>query len=660
MRSAAAVQTLSSIADEFFPTEKLTVLEVPFFEDALRRGKAFQAAVAGAKPGTCLALQPGTYPPLIVRRSVYVRADIPGTVEIIAEKGQPALVSAAPCVRLQGVSLIPALGDDTAAVVHSGCLILEESEIEGTVATLNSAAKLYLTKCRIQAKGAGLQAAAGSAVFVDSSAFVSCSPGAVALENSRLEISHSRFLGCGRGAAHPADAAVRAVKASLVCSGCRLVSNEKGVVLDHCKEASLTACLFDSNAQGSVIVHGDNPPKLHGLQFRGPRAGGTEHVILNGADAEMPFCTFSDDSLLSGIVPESVALSSSANPLERALMQLKKIAVSREIKGGLEAIFRNAESALQRVERGLPVPSQLFHCVFEGETHLGQHRVGALLANFLNEVGFLSTNKLSEVFMEDLLLHKKSIEEVASESRGGALLIQVTRFENKRDAHSFYAKAREILESLIAASGNSSLLILCGERSLIRPILKQSALAEALGKQAVRFAPYVPGELLQVFTMLCEDHEIRVTPRAIEKLLLTFYMLDDRRDKRFAKSDGVRSLFETSEKQHRQRCAIRSDYTLPLDEEDLKLPLKQNADFVAASQPALITLCPKCGAEIPWLPGTSEAVSHCPDCGHAWEPGWGIWKESTFFRRLTQKEEGNGNLDAIRPASRRFKREILS
>jgi len=656
MRSAAVAQSLSSVTSEYFPAESLIILEVPFFEDSQKTGAAFLAAVSGAKPGTCLALQPGSYPPFVARRNVYIRADIPGTVEIIAEKGQPAVVAAAPCVRLEGICLRPAPGEDTAAVVHSGALILEDCKIEGTAATLNPGCRLYLGRCRVHAPGVGVHVSSDSTGIIETSAFLGCTTGISAVEDSRLEVLHCRFQGCGRDTDAGDGTAIRATKAEFYCAGGRFDGNRKGVELQHCKQAALISCVFDSNPHGSLIVNGGASPRLQSLQFWGKVPGGTDHLTLSGVEAAVEHTTFNDVSLHSGISSETELSPASSSPLDRSILQLKKIAVSQEIKGGLEAIFRNAQSALQRVEHGLPVPLQFFHCVFEGEHHLGQHRVAALLANYLKELGFLSTNKLSEVLMDELMLHKRSIDDVAKGANGGALLIQVSRFVNKREAHTFYARAREILEALINACGNSSILILCGERDIIRPILKKSALAEALGNQVVRFAPYVPGELVQVFTKLCEDHQIRVTPRAIEKLLLTFYMLDDRRDKRFARSDGVRSLFEASEKQHRQRCAAKNDYNLPLDDADLKLPLEQNADLLLASQPAFVSICPKCSAQSPWLPGTSDSISHCPGCGHSWECAWGIWKDSTFFRRTTQKEEGAGLLDDIRPIDRRFKR----
>ena len=595
MDSDDSIQTISSVTAEFFPQHDRKVVEVPFYDDATKRGRAFLDAVAGAKGNICLELQAGTYPAFSTKRNVFIRAAIPGTVEIIASPGQPALLAAAPCVRLQGISLCPAAGDGLAVAVRSGSLILKDCEIRGTVVT-GAKSRLYLATCRVLSPGVGLHVGSGSTASVETSAFLNCSTGAAAEEGSRLSLRHARFHGCGRNDPASPGAAVRATKASLKCSGCRFVDNEKGVELVHCKEASLTACLFDSNTLGAVIAHEGKPPKMYAVQFWGTPPGVAAQVQLPEGEADMPHCIFNEASLQAGIVSEADILPESAGPLESHLLQLKKIAVSREIKGGLEAILRNAQSAFQWIEQGLPIPLQLFHCVFEGEPHLGQHRVAALLANSLKELGFLSTSELVEVSIDDVLLRKQSVEDIVRKASGGAILLHVSRVLNTREAHSIYTRTREILEAFIAAAGNSSILSLCGERDSIRPVLKKSALAEALGEQIVPFAAYTPGELLHVFTTLCENHGILLTPRAIEKLLITFYMLDDRRDRRFTTSASVRSLFEASEKQHRQRCAEQHDSTQPMDEGDLHLPFEQIANRIMAAQPALIAICPQCGA----------------------------------------------------------------
>ena len=404
-------------------------------------------------------------------------------------------------------------------------------------------------------------------------------------------------------------------------------------------QAALTACQFDANASGSAVVAGGKQISLFGVQFWGRRTGSPDHLQISGVEADVRNCLFNDISLLEGIVPDTDIVLASAEPLERHLQQLKQLAVSREIKGGLEAILRNAQSAFQWIEQGLPIPLQLFHCVFEGEPHLGQRRVATILANNLKELGFLSTDQVFEVAVDDVVAGKRTVEEVAREAGGGALLLQVSGIPSMREAHGFYARTREVLEAFLLAAGSSSILILCGEREAIRPVLKKPALAEALGQHVVPFAPYAPGELLHVFSTFCDSHEIRLTPRAVEKLLITFYMLDDRRDKRFTTSATIKSLFEASEQRHRQRCADQDNSNLPMDECDLHLPLEQGVGLVMSSQPALVAVCPKCETQSPWLPGTWETISYCPKCGHGWQAAWGIWRESTFLRHLLHRED---------------------
>ena len=653
--SDVSIQTISSVSAEFFPQDSRILVEVPFFEDLSKRGRAFLAAVAGAKPNTCLELQPGIYPAVNAARNVFIRAAIPGTVAFVAKPGQAVVATSARCVLLQGISLQPAPGESTAVTVRSGCLILVDCDVQGSMTTGKSGNRLYLAKCRTTSPGVGLQVAAGSLAVIETSAFLNCAIGIIGDEGSRLIARHSRFHGCGRTGSTSSGTAIRALKASVELSGCRFVDNRKGVKLESCPEATLTACLFDSNGLGGVIALWGNPPKLNAVQFWGLQPGGPEHVLLTGVEAEVWNCTFNDASLNAGIVPETNVLPESAGPLERQLHQLKRIDVSREIKTGLERVLRNAQSAFQYIEQGLPMPVQLFHCVFEGEPHLGQHRVAALLANSLKELGFLSTNKIVEVPMDTVVLHRHTLEDIARDAEGGILFLHVSRVLNRREAHGFYTKTRELLEAFIEAAGKSSVLIFSGDGETVRPVLKKSSLAETFGRQVVTFSSYAPGELMHVFITFCESHKILLTPRALEKLLITFYMLDDRRDKRFITSADIRNLFEASEKRHRQRCSDQNDFNQPMDEYDLHLPLQQTVNRVMAAQPELVAICPNCGTQSPWLPGPTEAISRCPECGHGWEPGWGVWKESTYFRRLSQREEMGGGLEDSRPVVPRFK-----
>ena len=54
MDSDVSWKTIARATAEFFPPDERKVIEVPFFEDALGRAKAFLAAVAGAKVNDCL------------------------------------------------------------------------------------------------------------------------------------------------------------------------------------------------------------------------------------------------------------------------------------------------------------------------------------------------------------------------------------------------------------------------------------------------------------------------------------------------------------------------------------------------------------------------------------------------------------------------------
>ena len=184
-----SLQTIASVTAEFFPLDARKVVEVPFFEDEAKLGKAFLAAVAGAKPNTCLELQPGTYPAFRTKRNVMIRAAIPGTVDIVASPGQPAAESLAGCVRLEGISLHSAPGESHAAAVRSGCTILKDCDIKGTVIVAGTGTRLYLAKCRVSSAGAGVHVSRGATAAIETSAFLNCASGAIAETIDLVELS---------------------------------------------------------------------------------------------------------------------------------------------------------------------------------------------------------------------------------------------------------------------------------------------------------------------------------------------------------------------------------------------------------------------------------------------------------------------------------------
>ena len=87
-----------------------------------------------------------------------------------------------------------------------------------------------------------------------------------------------------------------------------------------------------------------------------------------------------------------------------------------------------------------------------------------------------------------------------------------------------------------------------------------------------------------------------------------------------------------------------------LDQNHIKTTLRNAIERC----PAFITFCPACAKENPWLAGLNEQCV-CLHCGSVYTGSWGIWKDSTTYRRTKESltrplEPGAVTLRANLPA----------
>ena len=93
---------------------------------------------------------------------------------------------------------------------------------------------------------------------------------------------------------------------------------------------------------------------------------------------------------------------------------------------------------------------------------------------------------------------------------------------------------------------------------------------------------------------------------------------------------------------------------LKLEAHDLDVPADKALRNAIKRCPAFITFCPASAKENPWLAGLNEQCV-CLHCGSVYRGSWGIWKDSTTYRRTKESltrplEPGAVTLRANLPA----------
>ena len=74
---------------------------------------------------------------------------------------------------------------------------------------------------------------------------------------------------------------------------------------------------------------------------------------------------------------------------------------------------------------------------------------------------------------------------------------------------------------------------------------------------------------------------------------------------------------------------------LKLEAHDLDVPADKALRNAIERCPAFITFCPASAKENPWLAGLNEQCV-CLHCGSVYRGSWGIWKDSTTYRRTKE------------------------
>jgi len=648
MKSSLRFPALPGVQEKFLPSAK--VREIVLLEpgDGSTPEKAYLGAVRKAHRNDCIILPPGVYPPPPPSRSLSLRALRPGTVRIQGTAKAPVFaLNSDGFLFLSGIEIVAASGEP-ALQQTKGCVIFSNCQISGGLQVRGNDTSVFLENCRIDHADVGLELSQGATGEITGSSVIGCLVGISAEKSAGLGIFHCRIEGSFRNESDNPGAGLHAEETPVYCAGTLFVENQLGAHFVHCKGVELLFCLFERQSLGGVMMHGGGPLHVHSCVFSGQLSSDYAHVTLENVHAAVDFChmdssTGPEVQSAGGNVtrrletpPKNVDHN---DVLSAMLEEIHQVIGMNESKAVMENILHQAYAAIQRRQRGLPVPPLKFHCIFEGEEGSGRRQAAVLLCRALGALGILgSGDKVVEARLEDLLLGGANLSQIVQSAKGGLLLLHSPVQIDRRDSRLSYSRAREVLRAALDACNEDTVLIFTGSRDNVRPILRSSAETEEFFRATLHFSLPSPPELAEMFATLAEELHITMTTKARMKILLAMHMIDDRRDRRFLNTAGIAKLLDASQKRYFERCSRERNFDLPLEAGDIDVPTEKNADILLLAQPVFINICPRCESENPWIPSQAHRI-RCANCDHLWETGWGIWKNSSYYRRLRQEEE---------------------
>lgn len=647
--------------------------------------KSLAAAIRKAGAGDIIHVPPGEYPAFELKKNLEIRALSPGNTLI---KGEVHI--AAEFVLLAGLEF-RSERDRDAIKVEKGTLVLDDCVVHGTLRAGSPGGKtrLFLKNCLAGNALEGIVLEHQAAAEISSSRIARCQVGLALHPGASCAVYHSRLEACLSQDANDPGAAIFADSASLYCEGTTFMDNGVGVYLKNCGTPTLLSSHFCGSKTAAVIAL-DGPPDgpLHVRSCLMERQTSTHcaQAMLTGGAAEMVHCAIQASAatalsadqtrldlhqchlsslenpaldlrtcqglvhhcLLTGHPPDSVAASPQVkieaserretalsptvpndepapSTMESVLRELK-LAVSQEsVRSELERILRLAHAAQERRSKGLPVPEQSFHCIFMGPAGTGKRAAAEVLARGLHAFGIVSRPELVPV-------SSSNTNELSSSAQGGLVFLRARDVEDS-------LPTKGTLQSLLAhhTSQPGTIVVLEGDRDEIRRLLRSQPGLDRAFRKTLFFTNYGPVELAAHLARLCAADHIPLSPDAARDLLLTLHLYSERKDKRFANTKGVEFLYEAARRRYLERCSVAMRFDLELETRDFDIPQDKSLRAAIERCPAFISVCPSCHQENPWLPGL-EHRTHCLHCDAPYTADWGIWKDSTTYRRLREAE----------------------
>jgi|GEM_PF-1409693 len=332
---------------------------------------------------------------------------------------------------------------------------------------------------------------------------------------------------------------------------------------------------------------------------------------------------------LPEISPATAVTYTEVATIESVIVRLKKFVGQESVRNELERILRLAHAGQQRKLQGLPVPDQSFHSIFMGPAGTGKLAAARVLAEGLHAFGVLASPKITEISLG---------EENGSSSNGTPPVVREAgmvflRAREATSSASDFIAAQQILSRLV--TGSRDVVVLEGERDEIRKLLRANPVLDRAFRKTLYFANFGPVELATYFADLCAFDRIPISAEATRAILLAVHLYCERKDKRFASTKGMEMLYEASRRRYLERCSLANRVDLELEALDLDVPHDRALRTAVERCPAFVTFCPACLKENPWLAGL-ETQCVCLHCDATYAASWGIWKDSTVYRRMRE------------------------
>jgi len=622
MQFQATGRSLNDALASAFPAQsKRTLIVEPGEDNNLRILRStLRQALGRVRQDGRIQFHPGDYPGFEIIRGAELTVPDVGKVFV-----KETVESSATNVLLQGFNLTPDEG--ASLIVKAGTVFCLDTEFSGPI-IVEAGATLYLSNCSISGSTASLILNGNAQAEVIASRFHDCIKAIDANGSADVGLFNVLVDECGEEAS---SATASFEGGSLKASGLRFENN--ATHLEASGSVSLDHCFF-RGGEGPVLVFS---PQTHETQlqaFHCKFVAETKSAIraLSGVvhlehceqcHSDVPTVELTGTAELGAVEACELSGSTSGEASESAQTGSQPIALAEKaidtcfVRGSISQLLKRIVNIRwlfqQRLNNHSSSTADPLLMAFLGDPHCGQTEAAKGVAQALREINAVENADSELILPEELPL---------IEGKKSFYLLDATNDHSGALSHpAFLGKLLATLKALPQNSG----LALMGHTNQIYTFFRSNPLLKAKFSQELTFGRLTPDGLAQLFEIKCEEGGVVMSDSAARKLIVLLHAFYEGFSQRVFDTLTLEEFFNEVYTNYLLRRDSRPSSPSELLEEDLPSTGASRATGLLSRSPDLVTTCPSCGYELPWLPELGDET-HCPKCGEKVSSHWGHLK----------------------------------
>jgi hypothetical protein len=251
--------------------------------------------------------------------------------------------------------------------------------------------------------------------------------------------------------------------------------------------------------------------------------------------------------------------------LEEASEQLKALIGVPRVKSEVASLTNFLNVRAQRLEAGLPVPTQALHFVFTGNPGTGKTTVARIISKILFGFGILKSATFIEADRSRLVggfVGQTAIKtsEVIDEAVNGVLFIDEAYALTQNESGQDYG--REAVDTLLKRMEDLRdrlVVIVAGYPEKMKAFVSSNPGLQSRFTRFMHFDDYSPAELCRIFEKLCSESHYGLTVDARANAAILYHLAHLQRSSSFGNARFVRNFFEATLRNHANRLASSAE-----------------------------------------------------------------------------------------------------